>query len=344
MNELKEIRKKSLVGVRDIAKDNKDRIKEAYELVMRLCRVSNLEGLLALEYEVGFIPKDMPLCKEICTMVQFVTDDIQPNFLAELMILNFMGQDYKGLEALLYFLYARGMLLIQAGEEPRMIEAVFSAVVPSDILNFGLQYSIWQEDKVKKVENIKKMFSEQEKLSLQNIVRQIAELKEAEWNELVVARKFCDFDRMVPYLDKEIQMLVREHVNESRYYTMVQFPYILKENEICKIEAEFEEMLIAIRSKTDAMGLLSDVIKRSDEEMQVLIKELDNSTIAFALKGENKNVTEAFFKNMTLRLKYEIQEEMEYIGPVRKCDVEAAQCKILEIAKEKLGWKLEENK
>lgn len=342
MNELKEIRRKALVGVQDIAKDNEERIKEAYDLLMRLCRISHLEGLLALEYEVGFIPKDMLLCKEICTMVRFVTDGIEPNFMAELMTLNFMGQDYQGLEALLYFLYARGMLLIQEGEKPRMVEAVFNAVVPSDILNFDLQYNIWQDEKMQKVETIKKMFSKKEKLSLQNIVRQMAELNVAEWNELVVARKFCDFDRIVPYLDKEVQMLVREHVNESRYYTMMQFPYILKENEICHIEAEFEAMLIAIRSKTDAMGLLSDVIKRSDEEMQALIKELDNSTIASALKDENQNVTEAFFKNMTLRLKYEIQEEMKYIGPVRKCDVEAAQCKILEVAKEKLGWQLEE--
>ena len=46
MNELKEIREKALVGVRDIAKDNKDRIKEAYEWVMRLYRVARLEGLL----------------------------------------------------------------------------------------------------------------------------------------------------------------------------------------------------------------------------------------------------------------------------------------------------------
>ena len=121
MCELKEIRDIALVGVQDLVKDKKDRIKEAYELVMRLCRISYLEGLLALEYEVGFIPKDMPLCNEICTMVRFVTDGIEPKFLAELMTLNFMSEGYQGLEALLYFLYARGILLIQAGEKPRLV-------------------------------------------------------------------------------------------------------------------------------------------------------------------------------------------------------------------------------
>lgn len=342
MNELKEIRERALVNVRDIAKDNKDRISEAYEWVMRLYRIARSEGLLALEYEVGFIPKDMLLCKEICAMVRFVTDGTEPEFLAELMTLKFMGEGYQGVEAVLYFLYARGILLIQAGESPWAVEAVFSAVIPSDILAFDWQYSIWQDEKSRKVEDIKKLLSEKEKSSLQNIAGQMSELKEAEWDKLVTAKKFYEFDKIIPYLDEDTQRLVKEHVNESRYYTMMQFPEILKEDEICLIEAEFEAMLIAIRSKAEPTGLLFDVIQRSDEEMQELIKELDNNTMALALKGESDEVLKAFLGNMTLRLKYEIQEDMEYMGPVRRCDVEAAQSKIRRMAEEKLGWQWKE--
>ncbi len=342
MNELKEIREKALVGVREVAKDSKDKIREAYEWVMRLQRIARSEGLLALEYEVGFIPKDMPLCKEICTMVRFVTDGTEPKFLAELMTLKFMGEGYQGLEALLYFLYARGMLLIQAGESPWLVEAVFSAAIPADIISFDWQYSIWQNEKMQKVENIKKLLSEKEKYSLRNIAGQMMELTETEWNKLVTAKKFHELDKIIPYLDEKTQMLVKEHVNESRYYTIMQFPEVLKEDEICWIEAEFEAMLIAIRSKAEPTGLLSDVMQRSDEEMQELIKELDNSTLALALKGESDEVLEAFLGNMTLRLKYEIQEDMEYMGPVRRCDVEAAQCKIRRIAEEKLCWQWKE--
>lgn len=338
MNELKEIREKALSGVRDIAKDNKDKIREAYEWVMRLQRIARSEGLLALEYEVGFIPKDMPLCKEICTMVRFVTDGTEPKFFAELMTLKFIGEGYQGLEALLYFLYARGMLLIQAGESPWLVEAVFSAVIPADILSFDWQYNIWQNEKIQKVENIKKLLSEKEKCTLRNIAGQMSELTETEWNKLVTAKKFYEFDKIIPYLDEKTQMLVKEHVNESRYYTIMQFPEILKEDEVCLIKAEFEAMLIMIRSMAEPIGLLSDVIRRSDEEMQELIKELDNSTMALALKGESNEVVEVFLRNMTLRLKYEIQEDMEYMGPVRRCDVEEAQRKIRKIAEEKLGW------
>lgn len=342
MNELKAIREKALVSVRDIAKDNIDKIKEAYEWVRRLYCIARSEGLLALEYEVGFIPKDMILCKEICTMVRFVTDGTEPKFLAELMTLKFIGEGYQGLEALLYFLYAREMLLIQAGENPWVVEAVFSAVIPSDILSFDWQYSIWQDEKMQKVENIKKLLSEKEKCSLRNIANGMTELTEEEWNNLIKAKKFYEFDKVIPYLDEETQMLVKEHVNESRYYTIMQFPEILREDEICLMEAEFEAMLIAIRSKAEPTGLLDDVIHQSDENMQELIKELDDSIMTLALKGESEKVLESFFRNMTLRMKYEIQENMEYMGPVRRCDVEEAQKKIRNVAEEKLGWQWKE--
>ena len=104
------------------------------------------------------------------------------------------------------------------------------------------------------------------------------------------------------------------------------------------IEAEFEAMVIAIRSKAEPTGLLHDVTQRSDEEIQELINEIDSSTMALALKGESKEVLETFLGNMTLRLKYEIQEDMEYMGPVRREDVKEAQKKIRNIAEEKLGW------
>lgn len=342
MNELKEIREKALSGVRDIVRENKDRIREAYEWMMRLEHTARSEGLLALEYEVGFIPKDMPLCKEIGNMVRYVTDGTEPKFLAELMTLKFLGEGYQGLEALLYFLYARGILLIQAGESPRLIEEVFNAVLPSDILSFDRKYTIWKDEKWQRVEEIKRLLTEKEKCCLENIAGKMSELTESEWKLLIVSKHFPVFDKIIPYLDEETQRLVKEHVNESRYYTMMQFPEILKEDEVYQMEAEFEAKIIEVRAMAEPTGLLDDVMKRSDEEIQELMKELDNRILALALKGESKQVLESFFRNMTLRLKYEIQDDMGYMGPVRQCDVEEAQRKIRKTAEEKLGWQWKE--
>ncbi len=342
MNELKEIRERAFVGIRDIVKENKEKIRQAYEWVMRLGYKACFEGLLALDYEVGFIPKDMPLCKEIGDMVRLVTDGTEPQFIAELMTLKFLSEEYKGIEALLYFLYARGILLIQAGESPCMAEAVFNAVLPSDILSFDRKYTIWIDEKWQQIADIKQMLSEKEKDWLKNISSHLFGLTEAEWKVVIGKKGFYGFDKIVPYLDEETQNLIKEHVNESRYYTMMQFPEVIKEEEIYQIVTELEEMIVTIREKSEPTGLLADVLHRSDEELQGLIRELENSTMALAFKGESKEVLEHFFQNMSLRLKYEIQDAMEYMGPVRMCDGEEAQRKIRQVAEEKLGWKWQE--
>ena len=116
MNELKEIRERALVDVRNIVQKNSDRIREAYELVMRLSYQARSEGLLAIEYEVGRLPKDMPFCWEIGSMVRLVVGGMASEFVAEWMTLRFLSEGYQGLAAFLYFLYARGILMIQAGE------------------------------------------------------------------------------------------------------------------------------------------------------------------------------------------------------------------------------------
>ena len=342
MDELKEIRERALVGVRKTVKENIDSFLEAYEWLMRFEHKARFEGVLALEYEVGFIPKDMPLCKEIGKMVRLVTDGVEPKFMAELMTLKFLSENYQGLDALLYFLYARGILLLQAGESSYIVEEMFNAVLPSDIISFDRNYNIRIEEKRQKVEDIKNLLSEKEQKCLKNISNHLSELTDTEWDALVGIKGFYGFDKVVPYLDEKMQGLVKTHVNESRYYTIMQYPEIIQEEEIYQCEAELEAMLIAIRTKAEPTGLLSDVLYRSDEEMKMLIAELENDTIALALKGESEEISECFFRNMSLRLKYEIQDNMDYMGPVRMCDAMDAGRKIRQVSEEKLGWQWKE--
>lgn len=342
MNELKEIRERALVDVRKIVKENIDRFLEAYGWLMRLEHKARFEGLLALEYEVGFIPKDMPLCKEIENMVRLVTDGVEPKFMAELMTLKFLSENYQGLDALLYFLYARGILLLQAGESSCIVEEMFNAVLPSDIIWFDRNYNIRIEEKRQKIADIKNLMSEKEQNCLKNISNHLSELTDTEWEVFVGIKGFYGFDKVVPYLDEKTQGLIKEHVNESRYYTIMQFPEIIQEEEIYQCEAELEAMLIAIRTKAEPTGLLSDVLYRSDEEMKMLIAELENDMIALALKGESEEISECFFRNMSLRLKYEIQDNMDYMGPVRMCDAVDAVRKIRQVSEEKLGWQWKE--
>ena len=83
-----------------------------------------------------------------------------------------------------------------------------------------------------------------------------------------------------------------------------------------------------IRNK---LFVFEDLAKLSNTIIQRILKEVDNHDLAIALKGSNQDVTDTIFKNVSSRLKELIQEDMEFIGPVRVREVEEAQQKIVNI-------------
>ncbi len=338
MNELKEIRDRVLVNVKEVVEENKEKIEEAYQWIMRLEYTARKEGLLALEYEAGFIPKDMMLCDEIGKMVYMVTCGTEPKFLSEIMVLKFLANDYQGIEALLYFLYARSILLLQAGESPMQAEELFNAVIPKNVLFFDKRHSIWEDDKKRIVKEVKGAMSEEEKKRLEDISKQLQSLSEEEWKSIVSSKTFYGFDKVVPYLDEKTQGLVKEHINECRYETIMTFVEALKEQELYQIADDFKEMISVLRETPESKGLMDDIVKYSDTEIQYLMRHVEYTMLALALKGERGEIAECFYRNLSLRLKYEVQDAMAYMGPVRRCDVEEAQRKIMKIAKDRLGW------
>lgn len=68
-----------------------------------------------------------------------------------------------------------------------------------------------------------------------------------------------------------------------------------------------------------------DTVQLSDPNLQVLLRELDNATIARALKGVEEEIKERVFANLSERAREILTQEMEFLGPVLVRDVEAAQ-------------------
>ena len=341
MSELREIREKALVNLKEVVGQNKEKIEEAYEWVMRLLYKAQKEGLLALEYEIGFIPKDTPLCNHIAEMAEMVCDGTDPDYLSELMTVKFMANYYTGIEALLYFLYSRSMLMIQAGINPVKVEDFFNCAVSGTGLVFQRRRAMWDEDCRQKIENWKSVLTDAEKAVLCDISQQLKELSEEEWKIIVSHKGFYGFDKVLPYLDETAQSLAKNYMNECRYYVIMRSPSIVQEQELNEMAAELRALIIGLQHElwinTKKKGILDEILKCSNEEIQLLMRNIDNATLAVALKGVNEEVEDCFMRNMSLRLQYIIQEDMEYMGPLRLCDVEAAQKKILQIAKEHLG-------
>jgi lysine/ornithine N-monooxygenase len=68
-----------------------------------------------------------------------------------------------------------------------------------------------------------------------------------------------------------------------------------------------------------------------DRAVQKLLREVDSIELAKALKGADETIQEKIFKNMSKRAVQMLKEDMEYMGPVRKKDVEKSQENILNI-------------
>lgn len=76
----------------------------------------------------------------------------------------------------------------------------------------------------------------------------------------------------------------------------------------------------------------NDLKRLDDRALQKLLREVDQDLLALALKRADEPVKNKIFRNMTARAQSMLREDMEFLGPVRKIDVEAAQCKIVKTA------------
>jgi flagellar motor switch protein FliG len=96
------------------------------------------------------------------------------------------------------------------------------------------------------------------------------------------------------------------------------------------LEAEDPDLVEQIRR---LMFVFEDILLVNDKGIQSVLKEVDNEELALALKTASEDLKQKIFKNMSERAAQLIQEDMQYMGPVRVSDVESAQQKIVDIVR-----------
>ncbi|KQP05434.1 flagellar motor switch protein FliG [Methylobacterium sp. Leaf93] len=82
------------------------------------------------------------------------------------------------------------------------------------------------------------------------------------------------------------------------------------------------------------MFTFEDLLKLDAGSVQTLLRKVDNDTLCRALKGADERVRNFFLKNMSTRAAKNITDEMGSLGPIRLKDVDEAQAKMTELAKE----------
>lgn len=94
------------------------------------------------------------------------------------------------------------------------------------------------------------------------------------------------------------------------------------------LEVQTPELAEEIKKR---MFTFDDIILLDTRAIQRVLREVDNRDLALALKVANENVKQLIFQSVSKRFAEMLEEEMEYMGPVRLRDVEEAQQKIVGI-------------
>ncbi len=81
------------------------------------------------------------------------------------------------------------------------------------------------------------------------------------------------------------------------------------------------------------MFVFEDILRVNDRGIQSVLKEVENEELSLALKTASEELKQKILGNMSERAAALIKEEMEFMGPVRVTDVEAAQQKIVDIVR-----------
>ena len=79
------------------------------------------------------------------------------------------------------------------------------------------------------------------------------------------------------------------------------------------------------------MFVFEDIAKFADKDVQTVLKNVESSQWAMALKGASDDLKQKILGNMSQRASDLLREEMDYLGPVRISSVEQAQQQIVDV-------------
>ncbi|MBD3165589.1 flagellar motor switch protein FliG [bacterium] len=79
------------------------------------------------------------------------------------------------------------------------------------------------------------------------------------------------------------------------------------------------------------MFVFEDIINLDDRSIQKILREVDNKELALALKATSEELKAKILSNMSKRAAEMIEEELQYMGPVRLREVEEVQQRLIDI-------------
>jgi flagellar motor switch protein FliG len=100
-----------------------------------------------------------------------------------------------------------------------------------------------------------------------------------------------------------------------------------EKNILQSLEAEDPDLAAEVKNM---MFVFDDLVLLDDRSIQRVLKEVETKDLSIALKAASEEVKAKIYSNVSERVAIMIKEEMEFMGPTRLSDVEAAQGRIVE--------------
>jgi flagellar motor switch protein FliG len=82
------------------------------------------------------------------------------------------------------------------------------------------------------------------------------------------------------------------------------------------------------------MFMFEDLLKVQDKDIQVILREIDRKDLLLAMKVADDKLKDKFLSNMSESASNLLKEELQYMGMVKLKEVEKAQARIVDRAKQ----------
>ena len=156
-----------------------------------------------------------------------------------------------------------------------------------------------------------------------------------------IAKRIAEMDRTSPDVLRSIQQVLEKKISaiSSESYTksggvesivdiLNNVDRSTEKSIIENLEEEDPELAEEIKRR---MFVFEDIVMLDNQAIQRVLQEIEALDMARALKASSTDVQEKILSNMSKRAGVLLQEEMEYLGPIRITDVEDSQQRIVAI-------------
>ncbi|MCL2499431.1 MAG: flagellar motor switch protein FliG [Defluviitaleaceae bacterium] len=150
-----------------------------------------------------------------------------------------------------------------------------------------------------------------------------------------VARRIATMEGTTPDVIKDVERLLEKKVSSLATGDFAQAGGLDTLVEILgRVDRTTERQVLETLDTDDAylaeeirkkMFTFEDIIKLQPAHIQVLMGSVQQSDLVVALKSASEEIKALFLRNVSARRRADIEQELEYLGPTKKSDVEAAQ-------------------